>query len=151
TAVSPAVEELFGVATGGRVLLQFGEPVCDGCPGSLITVVRGDQLVELVREERVERHAFLGCQQGCCLQRGVAEFKCHSAHAPQGRTCRSEIPVNPSVHPRTTSRSPPSTCCTDPIARRCTVPPWGAVIAASIFMASMVATVAPASTVSPSA
>ena len=37
------------------------------------------------------------------------------------------------------------------MANRCTVPATGAVIAASIFIASMVATVAPASTWSPSA
>src|ERR687894_2733209 len=51
----------------------------------------------------------------------------------------------------TRTRSPPSTCWTAPIASRCTVPATGAVIAASIFIASMVATVAPASTSSPSA
>ena len=48
-------------------------------------------------------------------------------------------------------RSPPSTCCCRPIASRSTVPPAGAVMLASIFIASIVATTPPASTVSPSA
>ena len=41
----------------------------------------------------------------------------------------------------TTTRSPPSTCWTEPSASRCTVPAMGVVMAASIFIASMVATV----------
>src|SRR5690606_29475602 len=50
-----------------------------------------------------------------------------------------------------TRRSPPSTCWMRLIASLLTVPSLGAVIAASIFIASMVATVAPADTSSPSA
>src|SRR5665647_1047504 len=44
----------------------------------------------------------------------------------------------------TITRSPPSSCCTAPIANRRTVPPTGVVMLASIFIASMVATVWPA-------
>src|SRR4029077_14544078 len=47
----------------------------------------------------------------------------------------------------TTSRSPPSTCAVAETATRLTLPALGAVIAASIFIASMVAIVCPASTV----
>ena len=50
----------------------------------------------------------------------------------------------------TRTRSPPSSCWTAPIASRWTVPLIGVVIAASIFIASMVATVCPASTFWPS-
>ena len=49
----------------------------------------------------------------------------------------------------TTSRSPPSTCAVSDTAIRLTVPALGAVIAASIFIASMVAMVCPALTSSP--
>ena len=41
----------------------------------------------------------------------------------------------------TISRSPPSTCCTARTASRATVPALAAVMDASIFIASMVATV----------
>src|SRR6478736_1374732 len=51
----------------------------------------------------------------------------------------------------TTRRSPPSTCWWAPMATRDTVPPVGEVMFASIFIASIVATTPPASTVSPSA
>lgn len=51
----------------------------------------------------------------------------------------------------TASRSPPSTCAVADTAMRCTVPAVGAVIAASIFIASMVATVWPTSTSLPRA
>ena len=52
--------------------------------------------------------------------------------------------------PRTRTRSPPSTCWGPCNASRRTVPAIGAVIEASIFIASIVATVAPASTEAPS-
>jgi hypothetical protein len=47
--------------------------------------------------------------------------------------------------------SPPSTLTTCDTVTRATLPPLGAVIAASIFIASIVATVCPARTTSPSA
>src|SRR5262249_18377902 len=50
----------------------------------------------------------------------------------------------------TISRSPPSTCAVRNTAIRAMVPALGAVIAASIFIASIVATVWPAVTSSPS-
>ena len=50
---------------------------------------------------------------------------------------------------RTRIRSPPSTDWVPERATRVTVPAWGAVIEASIFIASMVATTAPAATSSP--
>jgi len=49
----------------------------------------------------------------------------------------------------TIKRSPPSTEASSGIAKRSTVPESDVVIGASIFMASMVATVWPASTWSP--
>ena len=51
-------------------------------------------------------------------------------------------------YPMMSSRSPPWTCSIAPTASRDTVPPTGVVMEASIFMASMVATVSPALTVS---
>ena len=61
----------------------------------------------------------------------------------------SGVPPSRQVHPTrrhgrqpiTSTRSPPSSCWVAPIARRRTTPAIGLVIAASIFMASTVATV----------
>src|SRR5699024_7809827 len=64
----------------------------------------------------------------------------------------TRIPGHDPGHGRTsTSRSPPSTLPTSGTAMRATVPATGVVIAASIFIASMCATVPPASTFSPTA
>src|SRR5262245_53734022 len=68
-----------------------------------------------------------------------------------GRAPAAEAARNDAGQLTTTSRSPPSTCAVADTAMRSTVPALGAVIAASIFIASMVAMVWPASTVSPSA
>src|SRR3712207_284967 len=69
----------------------------------------------------------------------------HGAH-PATATLRS--PAERQLTTRT--RSPPSSCCTAPIASRVTVPPPGVVMATSIFMAPTVATVCPACTLWPS-
>ena len=55
-----------------------------------------------------------------------------------------------SAQARTSTRSPPSTDWGPEMAIRCTVPATGAVIEASIFIASTVATVSPAATRAPS-
>ena len=59
------------------------------------------------------------------------------------------VVVGGQAGPTTISRSPPSTEASSGTARRSTVPPTEVVIGASIFIASMVATVCPASTWSP--
>ena len=66
---------------------------------------------------------------------------------PQDRHQGRARPLTASLSQRmTTTRSPPSTGCTEVSARRSTVPATGVVMEASIFIASMVATVSPAAT-----
>ena len=62
---------------------------------------------------------------------------------------RSPVSKPPVLSGRRRTRSPPSTGCTEVSATRSTVPATGVVIEASIFIASIVATVSPAATCCP--
>ena len=103
-------------------------------PGTRIQVEHGGSGEVDARREHVEQrfaHPIGG---------GPSSGAWHRDSPPAERACDDAGQLT------TTSRSPPSTCAVAETATRLTVPALGAVMAASIFIASMVAMVCPAST-----